>query len=165
MKRRIIVAVSVSGALGVAIALVLWWRTPGDTDDLRDFDWDAIKAMIVTGASTNDRYSVEEVKLDRVPMPSAKVFFVVDKQFEALLGPKQALVLYYPEAKALNHDPELLKMIFERRQYKANSPDELLTLVAEVAPLLYGSRPAQHEILTRSNMVGSGSFPITTDTI
>ena len=123
--------------------------------------------MIVGGISTNNRYSVEEVKLAHVPMPSAKVFFVVDKLFEATQGPKQTLVMYYPEAKVLDHKQENLKSILRTRRYKADSPDELLSLASEVAPMMYGngSRPSQHEILTTSDVVRSGSLPIKKDVI
>lgn len=142
-----------------------WTRKPPKADRLRDFDWNVIERMIASGVSSNDRYTVEEVALRHVPMPSAKVFVVVDKQFEALLGPKQALLTYYPGSKVLVHDHDHLKRILESRQYKADSPDALLALASEVVPLLYGSRPTQHEVVTESDLIGSGRLPITKDTI
>lgn len=133
------------------------------TDDAHDFDWAAIEAMVVSGRTSSERYSVEEVTLQRVPMPGAKVFFVVDKQHEALLGPKQALFQFYPEARVFDHHPQNLRSTLETREYVAATPDELFALAAEVVPLLYGCRLTQHEIVTETDLVASGRLPVTKD--
>lgn len=165
MKRKLLVAVSVGVLMTAVLVVVLWIKKDPTGDSIHAFDWNVIERMIASGVSSNERYSVEAVELRHVPMPSAKVFFVVDRQFEALLGPKQTLLVYYPDSKIFVHEHDHLKGILGTRQYKAESTDELLTLASEVVPLLYGCSPTQHEVVTKSDLVGSGRLPITKDTI
>jgi hypothetical protein len=129
-----------------------------------DLDLPAIREMIVSGNLTSERYAVEPIRLEHVTLP-AKVYLVRDVAHGALLGPKQALVLYYPEAQAVVHDPEQLRTLLLYGKVDAETHEELLAWAGEAVPLLWGSAPGQYEVVTESDLVGSGRLPMIRDTL
>jgi hypothetical protein len=165
MKRKKTIIALCLGAilLTVVVILALRKKTPR-TDFHNGFDWIVVREMVVAGVSQRDRYTVQEIPLQHVQMSGAKIIFVEDKGFEALLGPMQAIALYFPQEKVLDRDLEHLRTHIESARYKLTSPDELLELAREAVPLYYGSKPSQQKILTDYSPFASGVVPITKQT-
>jgi hypothetical protein len=129
-----------------------------------DPDLEVVREMIVSGNLTNETYAVEPIPLEHVTLP-AKVFLVRDVAHGALLGPKQTLVLYYPEAQAVVHDPKQLATLLLYGGVDVETQEGLLAWAGEAVPLLWGSAPRQHKAVAGSDLVGSGRLPVTRDTL
>ena len=165
MKTKAVAVACMCIALGIAAHLIHSNGDPEASSERDEYDWDGITAMIAAGISANERYAIEEVQLEHVPLSSSKIFLVIVRQYEQLLGPRRRPVLYHPDQERLEHDRARLRTVLETARYDIDSPDELLAVATEVAPLLYGCSPMQHEILTSTDVVGAGRLPITKDVI
>ena len=172
MKRKATIIALCLGVLVLSLVAILASRKGSlrsesripQTDFHDGFDWVVVREMVVAGVSQRDRYTVQEIPLQHVQMSGAKIIFVEDTGYEALLGPMQAIALYFPQEKVLDRDLEHLRTHIESARYKLTSPDELLELAREAVPLYYGSKPSQQKILTDYSPFASGVVPITKQT-
>jgi hypothetical protein len=160
-RKKTVIALCFGAILLMVIGITAWYRRAPRMDFHEGFDWIVVRDMIVSGVSQSDRYSIEEIPVRHIEMSGAKIFFVEDKPFEALLGPMQAIALYFPQEKILDRDIEHLRTFIESARYKITSPEELLELAREAVPLYYGSKPVQQKILTDYSPFASGAVPIT----
>jgi hypothetical protein len=156
------------------------------------FDWGEIGTLIAAGRLESDKYLIEKVPLKYVHIGAIELYFVVDRIFQALLGPKQALALYSPVTRSAcdaGHglgdrvpydsisdrirygflgDRARYNFLAERIRYSpygSLTPDELLDVAKEIVPLLLGRKPSQHEVLSQCALLGPGPLPIMKQTI